>query len=1088
VEQQINGVVALARSYAHRPSLIAALNNGNVSEINSHLVELRRAHPGIQDVLLADANHAVVTVPGHPDVAGADLSERAWYEEMIRSGPPFVSEAFVVELPGRSRVFAAAAAVPRLGASGGDPLAHVIVVHRLDGIADLVASFARLQNVDLTVTDHDGTVLAAPGVTSSRLVSRRSVPGVSAALDGRTGVLSHAVEGERLLSGYAPISRLGWTVSATVPTRSAFAGVSTVRSAVFTTATLLAVLILAAIGLMIATLRELFRNQRVLRDSEERTRSILEAAKDAYIAMDAAGRICDWNPAAEDTFGWPKEEVIGRMVAETIVPPAHRAAHIQGLQRFLETGVGNVIDRRVEIDALHRDGRMFPVELAIWAHERDGVHSFSAFVHDISERSKTQLELADAHEKAMEASRLKSQFLANMSHEIRTPMNGVVGMSALLLETELSSEQREYAESVRRSADSLLSVINDILDFSKIEAGKLDLESVDFDLRTVVEEVAGLLAERAQSKGLEIATLIDPGVPVAVRGDPNRVRQVLVNLVGNAVKFTEAGEVVVRVSIVEGGPDGTTFRFAVSDTGIGLTQEEQERLFESFTQIDPSSSRKYGGTGLGLAISKQLAELMGGTIGVESTPGTGSEFWFTAGLAHGTKTDWSPPVPVERLEGLKVLVVDDNSTNRAILDRSLVSWRMNPFCEEDGRRALESLRTAAAAGESFDIALLDFNMPNMDGIELARKIRADSSISDTRLVLLTSLMERGEVESAKTAGIDAYLIKPVRQQSLLEGIAAVMGLQAPRSTGRIVTQRSLDEVRSGARKHVLVAEDNFVNQKVALRMLEKIGYRADVASNGREAVDAVVRHRYEAVLMDCHMPVMDGYEATRAIRNLDDEARRATPIIAMTAGAMKEDEERARGAGMDDYLAKPVKVERLAATLAHWTSGATPASEDAGVPQDITEERSGESRDVMGVTSSSPEDGAGSADVSTRGHASGLDEDVVARLKELDAVAGGMQELAELFLTDAAGTVASMRSAARAKDASAVAAGAHSLKGSAGNFGARRLMSLSEEVERLAAEDRLDRSQDTMVQIEDELRRVGAALQRTFSDESAELD
>jgi two-component system, sensor histidine kinase and response regulator len=607
---------------------------------------------------------------------------------------------------------------------------------------------------------------------------------------------------------------------------------------------------------------------------------------------------------------------------------------------------------------------------------------------------------------------------------------------------------------VRRSADSLLGVINDILDFSKIEAGRLELEAIDFDLRTIVEEVANLLAERAQSKGLELATLIDPGVPVAVRGDPHRVRQVLLNLIGNAVKFTETGEVVVRLSIVEGDGAGPMFRFAISDTGIGLSPAEQERLFESFAQADPSSTRRYGGTGLGLAISKQLAELMGGAIGVDSTPGSGSEFWFTARLEHGTKTDWSLPVPVEELEGLKILIVDDNATNRAILERHLLSWKMRPSCEQDGKRGLDSLRTAAANGEPFDMALLDYNMPGMDGIELAKRITADVSISRTRLVLLTSLIDRGEGETAQSAGIEAYLIKPVRQQSLLESIATVMGIQDSRRARPIVTQRSLAEARSGARKHVLVAEDNFVNQKVALRMLEKIGYRADVASNGREAVDAVVRHRYEAVLMDCQMPVMDGYEATRAIRGLDDEDRRATPIIAMTAGAMKDDEHRARAAGMDDYLAKPVKVERLEETLARWISSGT--QESAPAPAE-----------------DSAEDG------------NALDEDVVARLTELDAVAGGMEELAEMFLKDAAGTIASMRSAAASNDDGAVAAGAHSLKGSAGNFGARSLMDLCEEVERLVTAGRLDQSRHAMLRMEDELGRVGAALRRAFSDERA---
>jgi PAS domain S-box-containing protein len=1057
VGKQMTGVTQLVRSYARRPSLVEAVaRNAAASELEAHLVELDRAHPGIQEVWVTNPEGIVAAASRRRDVLDTDLDTQDWYRQMAGSDPSDVSRAFSADVPGRPHVVAVAASVPGSELTGdGGPVGTLVAIYRLTAIADLVKSFVRLQDVDLTVTDDAGTVLAAPAMASTGLTSMRTDPRVSAALEGRTGVLRHSDDGE-LLSGYAPVPQFGWAVTASVPARSAFAGISAMRSAVFGTASLLGVLMLGAIGLMVTTLREHLRKERTLQDSEDRTRSILEAAKDAYIEMDADGLIRDWNRQAEQTFGWTKQAALGRSVAETIVPPQHRRAHTEGLRRFLATGSGPVVNNRVEVEAIHQNGHEFPVELAIWTHERDGTYCFSAFVHDISERKATEHELAKAHAKAMEATRLKSQFLANMSHEIRTPMNGVVGMSDLLLDTQLSAEQREYAEAMRRSADSLLAVINDILDFSKIEAGKLELELIDFDLRTVVEEVAGLLAERAQSKGLELATLIDPGVPVAVRGDPHRIRQVLVNLVGNAVKFTEEGEVVVRVSAL-GGDDGTEFRFAISDTGIGLSPEEQERLFGSFAQVDPSSSRRYGGTGLGLAISKQLAQLMGGTIGVESTPGSGSEFWFTARLEHGTKTDWSLPVPVDELEGLRVLVVDDNSTNRAILERNLLAWRMNPSCEQDGERALESLRAAAGRGEPFDMALLDYNMPGMNGIELARRITMDGSISRTRLVLLTSLIERNEVDTAKSAGIEAYLIKPVRQQSLLESIATVMGLGDSGPTGQIVTQRSLAEARSGARKHLLVAEDNFVNQKVALRMLEKLGYRADVASNGQEAVEAVARHQYEAVLMDCQMPVMDGYEATKAIRQLDDESRRATPIIAMTAGAMKEDEQRARAAGMDDYLAKPVKVERLEATLARWISSSTQEPDAPLVP-------TGDSAEI----------------------GRGLDEDVIARLRELDAVAGGMEELADLFLRDAAGTIASMRLAAEVNDDGAVAAGAHSLKGSAGNFGARRLMELCEEVEGFVTEGRLDRILHAMVEIEEELRLVGAALQRAFSDQHAE--
>ena len=531
---------------------------------------------------------------------------------------------------------------------------------------------------------------------------------------------------------------------------------------------------------------------------------------------------------------------------------------------------------------------------------------------DISERKGLETELAAARDRAMEVSRLKSDFLATMSHEIRTPMNGVIGMIGLLLDGELEPQQRAYAETARSSGEALLTIINHILDFSKIEAGRLEQEIIDFDLRSVLEEVAELLAEQAHGKGLEIALLVRPGVPTSVRGDPGRLRQVVTNLVGNAVKFTHAGEVVVRAGVAEESDEDVLVRIEVADSGVGIPAAARPAMFEPFSQGDASTTRNYGGTGLGLAISKQLVELMGGEIQVESEDGRGSVFTFTVRLIKQPPPSRPVPVPRESLVGLRALIVDDNATNRFILAEQLNSAGIASGMADGGSAALDELRAALASDRRYDVVLLDMMMPERDGIEVAQAIRGDAALTAIPIVLLTSGGIRGSAGAARAAGIDAFLAKPVRQSHLFDAIAAVLGRGGAREP--LVTQHTIAEARPRAHARLLVADDNVVNQMVAVAMLTKIGYRADVVANGAEAVEAASRIGYAAILMDCQMPEMDGYEATGEIRRRESGGAHV-PIIAMTAGALAGDRERCTAAGMDDYVAKPVTIDELAGAL-----------------------------------------------------------------------------------------------------------------------------------------------------------------------------
>ena len=653
--------------------------------------------------------------------------------------------------------------------------------------------------------------------------------------------------------------------------------------------------------------------EKAQRESEEQVRLLLDSTVEAIYGIDMQGNCIFCNASCVQMLGYTSSaELLGKNMHDQI----HHShadgtpAPVDDCRIFLafRAGKGSHVDDEV---LWRKDGSCFPAEY--WSYpikrEEKCVGAVVTFL-DITERKRTEAALVKAKEGAEAANRAKSEFLANMSHEIRTPMNGIIGMADLALDTELSPEQSEYLHMVKGSADALLALLNDILDFSKIEAGKLELDHLSFHLRKSLGEVVKTLAIKAQQKGLELIFDVAPEVPDNVVGDSGRLRQVLVNLVGNSIKFTERGEIEVRVQPEAANPGGTSLRFSVRDTGIGIPIDKQQKIFKAFCQADSSTTRKYGGTGLGLTISAQLVGLMGGKLWVESEAGKGSTFYFTAQVGQGTDALAAESLHESELAGVPILVVDDNATNRRILEDSVIRWNMLPTVVEGASAAMEVLQRARSSGARLPLVLTDAHMPDIDGFGLVERIREDPLLSNARIVILTSGGERGDAERCRKLGVTAYLSKPFDRLELRDVLLHVLAGDPVKPENRpLLTRQVLQEQRQSL--HFLLAEDNTVNQRLIMRLLEKNGHSVVLAQNGREALEAMQTQPFDILLMDVQMPEMDGFEATRLIREKEKVGGTHSLIIALTANAMQGDKERCLAGGMDGYIAKPVHPDDL---------------------------------------------------------------------------------------------------------------------------------------------------------------------------------
>ncbi|HEY5302881.1 MAG TPA: response regulator [Acidimicrobiales bacterium] len=857
----------------------------------------------------------------------------------------------------------------------------------------------------------------------------------------------HAVAGKK--AGYA------------VPALGAIAGVVIMVSATIThidrSAVALATALIIASGVRLTlTVRE----DQVL--STVRFRSLIENAADVIIIAENNFTIAYITPSSERILGIAPEQLIGTMLTTNVHPDDTDVV----VDKLRDLSLGLDATSTVSFECRMRNAQGSWRNIAWTAtdlREDPAVRGYVLNGGDMTVERRATAELITARDTALSASKAKSEFLSTMSHEIRTPMNGVIGLTELLLGTTLDGDQLELASGIKVSAENLLAIINDILDFSKIEAGHLEVEEIAFQVEAVADDVGRILAATAANKHLELLVDVHPEVPDSLMGDAVRIQQVLLNLAANAIKFTERGEIVVRVGVVRRYRDRADVRFEVIDTGIGIAPEDQQRLFGAFAQADSSTTRKFGGTGLGLAISRQLVELMGGEVSLESTPGKGSRFWFDLSFRVADSLVDPPIVDNRTLDGRRALVVDDNATNRMILRRQLRSWGVEAVEASTGAEAILMATAAAREGREFDIGVLDLNMPEMDGIELAGLLKGDPATSNTMLFLLSSSGERLGTKETKAKGFAASLTKPVRQSELYDCLITSLNDED------ISCLEAIAEVHAQvgvARGTVLLVEDNKMNQLVGSKVLSKLGYQFHIANHGGEAVQAVMLNTYDAILMDCQMPEMDGYEATLHIRRMEGNSRH-TPIIAMTAAAMEGDREKCLAAGMDDYISKPVRPETMAAVIERWVKDSvatlvSPAviDEPAEAPVPITESLD------QGLEESDDHDVL-----------EALDLGQIALLRSLDDGEGVvLAEVIGQYLDQSHGQRDALVAALRASDAHAVERAAHSLRGASGNVGGACLVQICAEIEGLARANKVEAGVALFEPFETEFARVQAAL------------
>lgn len=807
------------------------------------------------------------------------------------------------------------------------------------------------------------------------------------------------------------------------------------------------------IGLLISAFNRMAAELRRTTISKDAIENILGSMNDALAVLDPTGCITDVNPAMARWLGYDEDELLGIEFTHlvTLEPGSSYANWLNQVHHF---GWVAGIDCAYQC----KDGRHILVSLSASLID-DGVmkNSIVCVAQDISERIELQRQMQFAKEAAEEANQAKSQFLAVMSHEIRTPMNGVMGMAELLANTELSERQRRFTDNIRRSADSLLAIINDILDFSKIEADKLELDSAPFDLRELIDETSELFAEHAQRKGLELTCALAPGVYPKLQGDAGRLRQIVINLLSNACKFTQAGEVALWVKALEERDTEVLLQFEVRDTGIGISPEAQTRLFESFSQADSSTTREYGGTGLGLAICKRLAELMGGEIGVDSEPGYGSRFWFTARLAKvPASADRSLRLP-DALSTMRVLIVDDNATSRTILEEQLTAWSIPHANADSANAALLQLRESAAS-KPFTLGLFDREMPGMDGIDLIRAVRADPVMASLPVILLNSIWNETEETEIQALGIRACLTKPIRKSQLYDCLLAMAQDDA---VGIIPSKQPQKSPSSTARfeRHgqwVLLVEDHPVNQELGCEMLQGLGLRVQLAEDGTQALAMIAQQRYALVLMDCQMPVLDGFEATRQLRALEQASGGPRlPVIALTANALAGDRELCLAAGMDDYLSKPFTMAQLDTVLARWLPQHTPMEHSPLAPDSLPTSLTCHVQD-----------------------AAILEESQLAQIRALgrEGLPNPLTRMIQLYLENAPHQIDALQAAIAAADALQIRTKAHALKSASTTLGATIVASKCHNLETMGRENRLEDTVTTFTDLKQAFTQLRAVL------------